>query len=304
VTPEGRRRALVTGGAGFIGGAAAAALLARGHSVVVLDDLSAGTRDHVPAGAEFVQADVSDPEVAARLPSPFDLVVHCAAQISVHRSMLEPDFDRRVNLEGTANLLRIVGPTRPRFVFLSTGGAIYGERTEPASEDAPPRPASYYGIHKLAAEGYVTLSGLSHAVLRPANVFGPGQRAGSEGGVVSIFLDALLRGEPIRINGDGEQRRDFVFIDDVVQAILALGESDVCGVFNAGSGHTTSVLELVRCLESVVGVPAQVQFDPPRPGDLRFSSVGASRLIATGLWEAATSLEEGIRRMARDPAPR
>ena len=292
-------RVLVTGAAGFIGGAIARALVARGDDVTGLDDMSNGRPERVPPGSSFIEASVCDPTLAERLGPPYDLIVHCAAQISVHRSMIDPARDREVNLLGTANLLAAVAPSRPRFVFFSTGGAIYGERTSPATEDSPLRPLSFYGVHKLAAEGYVVLSGLSHAILRPANVFGPGQRSDTEGGVVSIFLERLRAGEAIRINGDGQQLRDYVFIDDVVAAVLALASSDVQGAFNLGTGRTTSLLDLVETLEGATRRTANVELRPSRPADLRYSCLDATRLTATGLWQPRASLGEGLSAMVR-----
>ncbi len=287
-------RTLVTGGAGFIGGAIAAALVEAGASVTVLDDLSAGRRERVPLRARFVAATVVDPTLGGIADEPWDLVVHCAAQISVARSMVDPALDRAVNLEGTANVLAAVAPSSPRFLFFSTGGAIYGERSSPATEDSPTTPASYYGVHKLAAEGYVALSGLSHAVLRPANVYGPGQRSDTEGGVVSIFLERLLRDEPLLVFGDGEQVRDLVYVGDVVAAVLALASNDVQGVFNVGTGVTTSVNELIAALGRATGHTPNTRYEGARRADLRYSCLDGSRLRQAVTGAARTSLDDGL----------
>ncbi len=298
------RRVLVTGGAGFIGGHVATAFLARGDVVTVLDDLSSGSRDAVPGAAGLVQGSVTDDALLRAIAAePIDVTVHCAAQISVQRSMLEPDVDRAVNLEGTIALLRAVAPARPRFVFFSTGGAIYGDREAPATEDAPVRPRSFYGLHKFAAESYVAMSGLSYAILRPSNVYGPGQRADTEGGVVSIFARRLLAGLSLTVFGGGQQQRDFVFVDDVVAAVLALAESPLDGTWNVGTGSTTTVLALVAALEAAVGRNATIEHREPRAGEVRYSCLDASRLIATGLWAPRTALAEGLHRTIASLAP-
>ena len=213
-------RAVVTGGAGFIGSHVVDALLARGDEVTVIDDLSTGRREFVNEAATLVVHDVREPFEADA-----DVVYHLAAQADVGTSMERPGFDAAVNVVGTVNALEAARAAGARLVFSSTGGAIYGEVERPASEDAERRPVSAYGIAKLAAETYVAgwnrIHGSGHVVLRFANVYGPRQSAELEGGVVSIFLERLARGEETLVFGDGEQSRDFVYVGDVVAAVLA-----------------------------------------------------------------------------------
>lgn len=305
-------RVLVTGGAGFIGSALVRALVGRGDSVAVLDNLSSGSAAAVPAGCELVQADIADATsvdaVASLAP---EVVIHAAAQISVVQSQADPERDRQVNLVGTAHVLE--GARRAgthRFVFLSSGGAVYGE-TSGASEQDLPVPASYYAIHKLAAEHYVAVSsaasgggsavsGMSYAIARLANVYGPGQRADLEGGVVAIFASALSSGAPVTIYGSGEQRRDFVHVADVVTAVLAMVDAAVPasragGTWNVGTGESTSINELLSVMESAAGVTVERRFAPARAGELQDSRLLISRIHDDLGWSPSVSLADGVR---------
>ena len=222
-------RAIVTGGAGFIGSHVVDALLARGDEVTVVDDLSTGRREYLDPRARLVEHDIREPfDIDA------DVVFHLAAQADVGTSVERPIFDAEVNVLGTLNVLEAARGTGAAVVFTSTGGAIYGDVERPATEDAPLRPVSPYGMAKLAAEGYVAgwsrTHGLETAVLRLANVYGPRQSAALEGGVVAIFLERMADGRETTIFGDGEQSRDFVYVEDVVRALLAAagrGEGDL-----------------------------------------------------------------------------
>jgi UDP-glucose 4-epimerase len=290
-------RVLVTGGAGFIGGTLVRHLAHRGDEVVVLDDLSASSASALPKGCELVRQDVSLPATAAAVErlAP-DVVVHAAAQVSVVRSQADPDRDRAVNLVGTQHVVagaRAAGVRR--FVFLSSGGAVYGE-ADGARETDLPRPASYYAIHKLAAEHYVAVSGVPFAIARLANVYGPGQRSDLEGGVVAIFAEALAAARPVTIYGDGEQRRDFVHVADVVSAIVAMLDAEVVGgTWNVGSGASISVNELLRSLESAAGRTAEHLHAPERSGELRNSRLTIERIRADLGWEPRLSLADGLR---------
>jgi UDP-glucose 4-epimerase len=290
-------RVLVTGGAGFIGGTLVRHLADRGDTVVVLDDLSASSASALPDGCELVRQDVSLPATAAAVErlAP-DVVVHAAAQVSVVRSQADPDRDRAVNLVGTQHVVagaRAAGVRR--FVFLSSGGAVYGE-ADGARETDLPRPASYYAIHKLAAEHYVAVSGVPFAIARLANVYGPGQRSDLEGGVVAIFAEALAAARPVTIYGDGEQRRDFVHVADVVSAIVAMLDAEVVGgTWNVGSGTSISVNELLQSLESAAGRTAEHRHAPERSGELRNSRLNIERIRADLGWEPRLSLADGLR---------
>jgi UDP-glucose 4-epimerase len=288
-------RAVVTGGAGFIGSNLVDALLERGDEVVVADDLSSGKREFVAPGASFVESDIRggiDATGAA-------VVFHLAAQADVQTSVRRPDHDAAVNVVGTVQVLESARAAGAQVVFASTGGAIYGECDAPAAEDGPLAPVSPYGIAKLCAEQYLQgwnrIHGSQHVVLRFGNVFGPRQDSSLEGGVVSIFLERLARGEPTLIFGDGLQTRDFVYVGDVVDALLAAAGHDG-GVFNVGAGTETSVLELHRLCARVAGVDAEPGFEPARLGDARRSVLDVSRAAGELGWRARTPLEDGLHR--------
>jgi UDP-glucose 4-epimerase len=285
-------RAVVTGGAGFIGSHLVDALVARGDDVTVVDDLSTGRRELVNAAARLVEHDIREPFDAEA-----DVVFHLAAQADVGTSMQRPAFDAEVNVVGTVNTLEAARASGAEVVFASTGGAIYGDVERPAAEDDPRRPVSAYGIAKLAAEGYVEgwnrMHGTSHAVLRFANVYGPRQSAALEGGVVSIFMERLGRGEETLVFGDGEQSRDYVYVGDVVDAVLAsVGRG---GVYNIGSGVETTVNELHRLCAEIAGREQEPRHLDPRAGDARRSVLDASRAERELGWRARTPLDEGLR---------
>jgi UDP-glucose 4-epimerase len=288
-------RAVVTGGAGFIGSNLVDALVARGDDVVVIDDLSSGKREFVDRRASFVEGDIREGIDAGGA----DVVFHLAAQADVQTSVRRPDHDAAVNVVGTVRVLEAARAAGAQVVFSSTGGAIYGEVEAPAPETAPRRPVSPYGIAKLCAEEYLAgwnrIHGSDHVVLRFANVFGPRQDSSLEGGVVSIFLERLARGEETVIFGDGGQSRDFVFVGDVVGALLAaVGHAG--DVFNVGTGEETSVLELHRLCSEVAGVAAEPRFEPARLGDARRSVLDTSHAAEALGWRPRVPLEDGLRR--------
>lgn len=287
-------RAVVTGGAGFIGSHLVDALVARGDDVTVLDDLSTGRRDFVNPGAVLVEHDIRAPfSVEA------DVVFHLAAQADVGTSVERPVFDAEVNVIGTINVLEAARAAAAAVVFSSTGGAIYGDVDAPAAEDAPLRPVSPYGMAKLAAEGYLAgwarVYGLRTAVLRFANVYGPRQSSALEGGVIAIFLERLAAGQGTTIFGDGEQTRDFVHVDDVVAALLAVsGRSGE--TYNVGTGVETSVARLHELCCEAAGVDAPPAYGPPRLGDARRSVLDVRRAAASLAWRARVDLADGLRR--------
>ena len=284
-------RAVVTGGAGFIGSNLVDALVARGDQVVVVDNLSSGKRGNVNSAAQLVEADIR----SASMPDG-DVVFHLAAQADVPTSVSKPDFDAEVNVVGTVRVLQAAGGTP--VVFTSTGGAIYGECERPAREDDPRRPLSPYGTAKLAGEEYLAtwnrLHGTAHTALRFANVYGPRQEAGLEGGVVAIFLEAMAAGEETKIFGDGLQTRDFVHVDDVVRALLAAPGTG--SVFNIGSGRETSVLELHERCRAVSGDDRAPSMEEARDGDVQRSTLDVSRAADELGWRPEVGLDEGLRR--------
>jgi UDP-glucose 4-epimerase len=291
-------RALVTGGAGFIGSHLVDALVARGDEVHVLDNLTTGSRDVVSAQATLHEGDIrSDARTAFDAARP-DVCFHLAAQADVGTSVERPDYDAEVNVVGTVRVLEAARAHGTQVVFSSTGGAIYGECDGPAGEDAPRRPISPYGLAKLSCEEYLAgwnrLYGTRHVALRFANVYGPRQASTLEGGVVSIFLERITAGDPPTIFGDGKQTRDFVFVGDVVSGVLAAAGHDG-SVFNIGSGVETSVNELYAACARAAESSAPPSYGPARAGDVVRSVVDPSRAREQLGWEARVSLEDGLR---------
>jgi UDP-glucose 4-epimerase len=288
---------LVTGGAGFIGSHLVDRLLAGGAKPIVLDDFSGGDLANLAEDVEFIQADVADPSIIERIAQIHpDAIIHAAAQVSVPRSMAEPQRDRAVNLAGTANVIE--GARRSgdcRVVFLSTGGGIYGETVEPATEESLPRPKAFYSIHKYAAERYLELSGLPYAIARLANVYGPRQRTDLEGGVVAIFAEHLASGRPIAIYGSGEQRRDFVHAADVVSALVAMLQSGQSGMWNVGTGRATTINELLHEAERIFGPASEVTRLPTRAGDVFSSCLAVDKIARELAWHPAIFLGDGLR---------
>jgi UDP-glucose 4-epimerase len=291
-------RAVVTGGAGFIGSNLVDALLARGDEVVVVDDLSSGKRENVAGGARLQELSILDAALAEVIAEEGpEVCFHLAAQADVPTSVRRPDFDAEVNVVGTIRVLQAAGADSS-VVLTSTGGAIYGELDRPAREDDLRSPLSPYGVAKLAAEEYVAawnrLHGTRHGTLRFGNVYGPRQEASLEGGVVAIFLNAMAAGGETTIFGDGGQTRDFVHVDDVVRALLlAPGHG---GVFNIASGVETSVLELHERCRAVSGNDRPPLQAPPREGDLRRSALDVSLSERELGWRPEVSLDDGLRR--------
>jgi UDP-glucose 4-epimerase len=294
-------RALVTGGAGFIGSHLVDALVARGDSVLVLDDLSTGKTENLDPAATFVEGDVRD---AAAVDAAFDEVdpevcFHLAAQADVRRSVEDPVHDAEVNTIGTIRILEAARRHGTQVVLSSTGGAIYGECTEPAPETAPRLPLSPYGTSKLAAEEYLAaygrLHGTTHVALRYANIYGPRQDPHGEAGVVAIFLGRLASGEPPRIFGDGRQTRDYVYVGDVVEATLAAAGMEG-GVFNVGTGVETSVLELAESCGRATGIDLEPVFEPARLGELERSVLDPTLAASALGFRAKVTVEDGIAR--------
>ncbi len=295
------QRIVVTGGAGFIGSQVAEALLAAGHEVAVVDNLSTGRRENLPPGARFFPYDINSREA-------FDLIrqwrpsvlVHHAAQMSVRHSVADPVFDARENILGSLNLLQAaVQGGVEKFIFASTGGAIYGEAAPiPARETDPAHPECPYGVAKLAVEHYLHFYareyGLIPISLRYANVYGPRQNGLGEAGVVAIFIEKFLAGEAPVINGDGLQTRDFVYVADVVAANLRALAHPRPGIFNIGTGRESNILTLAQILKTLCASPLTPQHGPAKPGEQRRSALDASQAREVLGWQPATALEEGL----------
>jgi UDP-glucose 4-epimerase len=310
-------RALVTGGAGFIGSHVVDALLVEGAEVLVIDDLSTGRRENLAqaedSGARLAVGDIGDGAWLDGVLEDYgpDQVFHLAAQADVRRAVEDPTYDARVNVLGTINVLEGLrrGDRRPPVVMASTGGAIYGEgegRELPFVESSPSEPETAYGASKLAGEVYLglyrRLHGLPGVALRLGNVYGPRQDPHGEAGVVAIFCGRLLEGRPATIFGDGRQTRDYVYVGDVVEALLAaastLGRDGVAieGPYNIGTGRQTSVLELHERLAATAGVQLQPDHRPPRAGEIEAVSIDPSAAGRDLGWRPSTGIETGLAR--------
>ena len=302
-------RALVTGGAGFIGSHAADFFLENGYEIEIIDDLSSGNRSNVPAGARFHEISVTSPETSRIIQDGrFDVIVHLAAQIDVRKSVADPVVDATTNILGTLNILEAVKASgrRTRIAFTSTGGAIYGDFNSPPNVETYPKdPESPYAISKLSAEYYLAyygrLHGIEHVALRFGNVYGPRQDPHGEAGVVAIFCNRILEGKPLTIFGDGLQTRDYVYVGDVARAVflgatheLPRAERVDARAFNVGTGIGTSVIDLARLLQQATGSSAEVEFAPRRPGEQQESFLDAGKARALLGWEPQVSLLEGL----------
>ena len=285
-------KAVVTGGAGFIGSNLVDALLARDDEVTIVDNFASGKRELVNPGATLLEHDIREPfSVDA------DVFFHLAAQADVQTSMKDPGYDAAVNVVGTANVLVAAGAAQ--VIFSSSGGAGYGECREPATEESPFEPLSAYGIAKKCGEEYLAgwnrIHGTSHVSLRFANVYGERQDAGLEGGVVAIFLERMARGEETVIFGDGAQQRDFVYVGDIVAALLAtVGRGG--GPYNIGTGIATSVNELHAACRRAAGISEEPAHREARLGDVIRSVIDPSRAGRELGWQAAVALDDGIAR--------
>ncbi len=302
------RPVLVTGGAGFIGSHVADRLLEEGCEVHIVDDLSGGVRENVPEGATFHELDIRSPQVAELFAEhEFAALCHLAAQMDVRKSVADPRFDADVNVLGLLNLLEAGRKAGlEKVAFASTGGAIYGEPDPtvndggPQPESHPTRPMSPYGITKLVSEHYLRFYaqtyGLDYAALRFGNVYGPRQNPHGEAGVVAIFAQRLLRGEPVTINGEGTQTRDYVFVGDVVRAFVAALGRDGSGVFNVGTGVETDVNALFRHINHFTGADAEEVHGPAKPGEQQRSVLDISHTSEALDWRPEVDVETGLGR--------
>jgi UDP-glucose 4-epimerase len=304
------RRALVTGGAGFIGSHVADILIANDYAVTVVDNLSSGKRSQVPSAATFRELDICAPESAALVrEGKFDVICHLAAQIDVRKSVADPAADATLNIGGSLNLLEAVRQSgrATRFVFSSTGGAVYGDLVEaPTAEDAPKDPQSPYGTAKFSVELYMgyfaRVHGLDCVALRYSNVYGPRQDPHGEAGVVAIFCDRLIDGTPLTIFGDGGQTRDYVFVGDVARANLAAATVSLppatvvdSRAFNIGTSIETDVVQLATLLKEVSGGSSELVHAPARAGEQRRSAVRIEKAGKMLGWKPTMSLRDGLR---------
>jgi UDP-glucose 4-epimerase len=295
------KRILVTGGAGFIGSHVADQLVATGHDLAVVDNLSMGKREYVPAAAQFYPYDIKSPETVELIRGwrP-QVIVHHAAQMSVQVSVSDPIFDARENILGSLNLLQAAAEAKvEKVIFASTGGAIYGDEAPlPARETDRARPEAPYGIAKLAVEHYLHFYQREHGIipiaLRYANVFGPRQNGMGEAGVVAIFIEKFLAGEQPRINGDGLQTRDFVFVADIVAANLLALTYPQAGAFNIGTGQETDILTVYLQLQKLLGSPLGPVHAPAKSGEQRRSALDSTLARKELGWQPRVSLAQGL----------
>jgi UDP-glucose 4-epimerase len=295
---------LVTGGAGFIGSHVAERYLSAGWKVAVVDNLSSGRRDKVPEGAAFYELDIRDIEfaevVAAERP---DVISHHAAQMDVRISTTEPAFDADVNIVGSIKVVEAaLAAGVKKFIFASTGGAVYGEPDElPVTEETPARPISQYGCSKLAVERYLYLynvqRGLDYVALRYPNVYGPRQNPHGEAGVTAIFALKMLDGEPCNIYGDGTESRDYVYIDDVVNAHVLAADGDFNGVLCIGSSRETTVPEIFDELSALTGNDVEPRREPLRPGEIHRICISGAKAKEILGWEPKVSINDGLARL-------
>lgn len=295
-------RILVTGGAGFIGSHIVDAYVAAGHEVWVIDDESSGNRKQVNPKAKYIRANLLDLKSLKKIfkAGRFDVVNHHAAQIDVRRSVADPVFDARINIIGILNLLNLSRDNKvKKFLFASSGGTIYGECARPATESFPEEPLSPYGIAKLASEKYIkayaSLYGIDYTIFRYSNVYGPRQNPHGEAGVVAIFSERLLNGEPLTIFGDGKQTRDFVFVVDIARANVMALEKGNNQIVNIGIQREISVNELFREMAALTGYKLRPIYKKARPGELRRSVLNIAHARRALGWKPSVTFREGLR---------
>jgi len=293
---------LVTGGAGFIGSWVAEAYIEDGNEVLIIDNLSTGNLNNVPSAAEFIKGDIRDRSVLKAAFSEFnpDIINHHAAQIDVRKSVDDPTLDADINIKGTLNLLELSRKSGiSKFIFASTGGAIYGEPDLiPADEDTVPMPISPYGISKFSIEKYLSyynkIYGLNYTSLRYSNVYGPRQNPHGEAGVIAIFCNKIITGEPCIVYGDGEQTRDYVYVEDVkranIECVLSPNDS-----YNIGTSIETSVNGLIEYLRKASGRDFEVIYEPARDGEVERISLNNNKAMKEINWTPHVMLEEGIK---------
>ena len=295
-------RIVLTGGAGFIGSHLADAFVERGHEVLVIDSLLSGRRENLPAGVELVVADIrSEASVAAIERFAPEVLCHQAAQMDVRKSVEDPAHDTDVNLVGLVRSVEAArkGGALRHVLFAGSGGAMYGEQNDfPAAEDHAVAPESPYGLAKAVGEQYLALFHrmykIPYTALRYANVYGPRQNPHGEAGVVAIFAERLLKGQPITIYGDGKQTRDFVFVGDVVQANVKALEAGLVGGYNVGTGIETDVNELAQIIISEVGVDAKPSYGPARAGEQQRSVITSEKLREAVGFAPSVSIAAGL----------
>jgi len=294
-------KVVVTGGAGFIGSHVSDAFLERGDEVLVVDDLSSGSRDQIPDGADLAQLDIANGDELNGALAGFgpDFVCHLAAQSSVTVSVTDPERDFASNVRGTFNVVRAATESGARVAFASTGGALYGEDVPmPTPETYVAKPLAPYGASKLAGEAFIStwerFHGIAHTVLRLGNVYGPRQNPHGEAGVVAIFSERLIRDQPLVLYGHGKPTRDYVHVRDIARAFVQVADTETAGTFNLGWGREVSVLELLELLQRAAGKQTEPQLKPLRPGELTRSAIDSAAAADTFGWCPGIELEAGL----------
>ncbi|RPI18570.1 MAG: SDR family NAD(P)-dependent oxidoreductase [Ignavibacteriae bacterium] len=297
---------LVTGGAGFIGSNIADAYIKEGHNVIIVDNMSTGVKEYINPKAKFYEMDVRDENISKIFEeNKIDVINHHAAQIDLRKSVENPKFDIEVNVMGSVNLLQnAVKYNIGKFIFASTGGAIYGEHDYfPADEEHPIRPYAPYGINKLSVEKYLFyynhVYGLNYCVFRYANVYGPRQNSHGECGVIAIFTDKILKGQQPLINGDGEQTRDYVFVEDVVRANVAGLKTTEPKTYNIGTTKETTVNYIFNKLNEFAGTSFEEKHGPEKKGEQRRSVLSYEKIKRELGWEPKVFMEEGIEKTVK-----
>lgn len=292
---------LVTGGAGFIGSHIVDAYVRLGHEVHIVDNLVTGKKENINPSARFIEMDISAPEIAELLMKErYEVINHHAAQMDVRKSVAEPAYDLNVNILGSVRLLQAgVENGLKQFIFASSGGTVYGEQEYfPADENHPNRPISPYGVAKFSVEKYLyyyhVQYGLPYTAFRYANIYGPRQNPHGEAGVVAIFAERMLNGEPVTINGDGLQTRDYVHVEDVVQAnVLALGKTE-SGAMNIGTGHESTVVDLFEIINDSLQAGYERNHGPAKPGEQRRSVLDATYTYEALGWLPKWGIKDGL----------
>jgi len=293
---------LVTGGAGFIGSHLVDKLIEKGHQVVVVDNLATGKKENLNHKAKFYEVDICDSKISQIFEEEKpEVIFHFAAQIDVRKSIKDPIENAKVNILGALNILENCRKISvKKFIFASSGGAIYGDTDViPTPETHPENPESPYGIAKLTVEKYLNFYkktfGLNYIVLRIANVYGPRQDSKGEGGVIAIFCDKMLKDEQPTINGDGEQARDFVYVDDALESALLGMESEKSGVYNIGTGKETSINEIFRRIKELTNSNCKEVYGPAKQGEQKRNCLDYSKAKEKLNWQPKYDLEEGLK---------
>jgi UDP-glucose 4-epimerase len=301
--PKKYKTALVTGGAGFIGSHIVDALIKRRIKVYVVDDLSSGSKKNLNPNAHFTKLSITNPQFPSFIKriKP-DIIFHAAAQINLRQSVLDPPNDARINVLGTLTLAHAAGLAGvKKIIFSSSGGAMYPDGARiPYSEKVPPGPISPYGIAKRSGELYLNFAyhvhGVEYVALRYANVYGPRQDAKGEAGVIAIFTNKMLKGDPVSITGTGRQTRDFVFVDDVVRANMLAMHRKVVGEFNIGTGRETDINTLFKKMKKIIGYDMPARKLPEPPGEITRSAISSRKAMKMLGWKSKTKLDDGLKK--------